>query len=160
MSLMLFSCKDACDDVVCQNDGVCVEGICDCLFESGYEGTNCEKEMRSNFYGTWFGSTACDYPDVPDDEEFFEEATIEITAGAEDVFTIYINEPGGVIDDRVTAVIDPNIVDAYGFDAEMTDGEGSVIKMTGDLNVDTLLIHTIVIAEEDTTYCVSGFWRT
>jgi hypothetical protein len=32
--------KDKCDDVVCQNNGTCVDGSCKCPF--GYSGTNCE----------------------------------------------------------------------------------------------------------------------
>jgi len=48
ISLVLISCgedkttdkKDLCKDVVCQNDGVCKEGKCDC--KEGFTGENCE----------------------------------------------------------------------------------------------------------------------
>ncbi|MEN9522945.1 MAG: EGF-like domain [Bacteroidota bacterium] len=44
----LNSCKkDPCKDVVCNNGGTCVDGNCSCA--TGYEGTNCDAEMRTKF---------------------------------------------------------------------------------------------------------------
>jgi len=43
--------KDECKDVVCQNLGTCVSGICNCAI--GYEGTSCETESRTKFIKTW-----------------------------------------------------------------------------------------------------------
>ena len=43
--------KDECKDVVCQNGGTCNEGICACA--TGYEGTNCETEIRGKVIKTW-----------------------------------------------------------------------------------------------------------
>ena len=34
------SCKNECDDVICQNGGTCVDGTCDC--PGGYLGSTCE----------------------------------------------------------------------------------------------------------------------
>lgn len=38
--LTFSSCKDKCDDVNCDNDGICVDGTCNCL--PGFSGENCE----------------------------------------------------------------------------------------------------------------------
>lgn len=54
--LLLGSCKDPCDDLNC-NAGSCVEGICNC--DEGYDGTNCESEVRAKYYGTWKGPNMC-----------------------------------------------------------------------------------------------------
>ncbi len=49
--VLLFACGNPCDDVVCNNNGVCIEGICDC--QMGYEGVNCDTESRTAFLGQW-----------------------------------------------------------------------------------------------------------
>jgi len=48
---LFFGCGDPCDDVECLNNGVCIEGTCDCT--EGYEGLNCENEIREPFIGRW-----------------------------------------------------------------------------------------------------------
>ena len=39
------SCKDACKDVICLNEGICNEGDCDCT--DGFTGLNCENNNNS-----------------------------------------------------------------------------------------------------------------
>lgn len=46
--------KDKCKDVVCQNSGVCNDGNCSCT--TGYEGANCETEVRAKVLKTWTAS--------------------------------------------------------------------------------------------------------
>ncbi len=49
---------DACKDVECGANGVCVEGVCVC--DDGYEGTNCDTEERADFIGNYLANeTAC-----------------------------------------------------------------------------------------------------
>ncbi len=55
--LILGSCKEPCEDINC-NAGDCIEGICNC--DDGYDGTNCENEIRAKYYGTWTGPNMCD----------------------------------------------------------------------------------------------------
>lgn len=46
------SCKrDKCKEITCSFDATCVEGQCYCA--TGYEGTQCEKTIRSKFVGPW-----------------------------------------------------------------------------------------------------------
>ena len=53
LSLVMFmACSDPCDDVDCGN-GVCDDGTCIC--DAGYEGLNCETEIRAKYLGTYSG---------------------------------------------------------------------------------------------------------
>jgi len=69
-ALVIFfgSCKEPCEDVNC-NAGNCLEGVCNC--DEGYEGTNCESEVRAKYIGTWSGPNMCD-------NEFIELETITL----------------------------------------------------------------------------------
>jgi len=53
MSVMSFmACnRNKCNTVVCLNRGVCNDGACTCPV--GYEGANCETEIRKKFTGNW-----------------------------------------------------------------------------------------------------------
>ncbi|MBA2422488.1 MAG: calcium-binding EGF-like domain-containing protein [Chitinophagales bacterium] len=53
VTVMFFhSCtKDDCKDVVCLNGGTCVSGTCEC--PTGYEGSDCTTEERTEFLGTY-----------------------------------------------------------------------------------------------------------
>jgi len=60
--LILLSCtKDPCLDVTCYNGGQCDDGTCMCT--DWYEGTSCETEQRSKYFGTYTGSALFTYPD-------------------------------------------------------------------------------------------------
>lgn len=56
--LLAFACSndeelDPCMNVVCLNDGICVDGSCDCPYWQ--VGPTCEGESRTKFYGTFIG---------------------------------------------------------------------------------------------------------
>lgn len=59
VTVMFFNActSDPCKDVNCGVNGNCVDGTCVCV--AGYEGANCETEMRTKFEGTWTTSDAC-----------------------------------------------------------------------------------------------------
>lgn len=50
--LLMASCvPDNCKDVICEHEGVCVNGKCSCLY--GYEGDSCEDIWYQKFTGEW-----------------------------------------------------------------------------------------------------------
>lgn len=58
LAMGISSCNtDKCKDVVCQNDGVCLEGTCDCAV--GYEGQFCDTKANAKFAGTWTVNETC-----------------------------------------------------------------------------------------------------
>lgn len=58
MVTFMTSCEeDKCEGVTCQNDGVCIDGTCDC--PDWYTGTNCETATRTKFLGDYTGTETC-----------------------------------------------------------------------------------------------------
>ncbi|GAB4407237.1 MAG: hypothetical protein OHK0039_09580 [Bacteroidia bacterium] len=49
--IWITACKDPCKEVVCENGGTCVEGVCDC--PEGYVGANCERFDLAQLPGTY-----------------------------------------------------------------------------------------------------------
>jgi hypothetical protein len=46
------SCEDdPCEGVTCLNDGICLDGTCDC--STGYSGADCGTHCSSDIVGTW-----------------------------------------------------------------------------------------------------------
>ncbi len=50
--------KDPCDNIVCQNNGICRDGRCNCG-SAGFEGPYCEVKMNEKFIGVWDGTYRC-----------------------------------------------------------------------------------------------------
>ena len=48
-SILFFACDDPCEDVICENGGTCIEGICDCPDQ--FIGSQCEIDLNQiQFY--------------------------------------------------------------------------------------------------------------
>lgn len=57
-TISIFSCKkDACEDVVCFNEGICTDGNCDCPL--GFEGEECELFTRDKMLGNFTLEDSC-----------------------------------------------------------------------------------------------------
>ncbi len=82
--------KDECKDVVCNNGGTCVAGICAC--PTGWEGTSCNTRTRDKFLApsggtsTWAGSDACTSGNYT--------ITLTIGASSQDL-NVLVSNPGG-----------------------------------------------------------------
>ncbi len=56
--LFVSSCEnELCDDVVCVNNGICIDGKCDC--PPGFEGDFCEEFSRDKILGNFDVSSNC-----------------------------------------------------------------------------------------------------
>lgn len=85
-AVTITSCnKDECKDVVCNNGGTCIAGVCSC--PTGYEGVNCDTRTRDRFVGSWTGQDVCGSGTY----------TISLTVGAStssDIVAL-VSNPGG-----------------------------------------------------------------
>ncbi len=115
MTVLQF-CSDPCKDVNC-NAGTCLEGICNCF--EGYEGTNCEFEIREKFIGTWTGDIS---PCIPEDLGDLGDMAIlsfQVTKDPADVNKFSMQSPNPLIDLSLTAVLTSSTT----FDIETTSVE-------------------------------------
>lgn len=114
MAGLLAACSDdPCEDVTC-GPGVCEDGTCIC--PAGYEGSSCETETRSLYYGTYVLSNVdCGSPDTELDIETvqiragnnMDITSIELVLEGEEVSILQ----GFLVDDSIIAtaeIIDPN----------------------------------------------------
>lgn len=49
--------KDKCSDIICNNGGTCVDGVCQCPL--GFEGTNCDAASADKFSGSFSAADNC-----------------------------------------------------------------------------------------------------
>lgn len=147
--LLLVGCGDPCDEIACANGATCTEGVCECAFGSGYEGTLCDIEMRSNLFGNWLGSEWC-----PIDSTFSEAAVI-ITPGAGILDLIVSDEDG---EELFVGKLDPNVIGAYSFDYEGIYGIheeiNEEIRIYGNLENEILTIFYI-LKSDDSFICTN-----
>ncbi|MCY7410081.1 MAG: calcium-binding EGF-like domain-containing protein, partial [Chitinophagales bacterium] len=56
--MLLFSaCGNPCKEVICNNGGACVDGVCNC--PPGYSGEDCSQLTRDLYLGTYNVSEEC-----------------------------------------------------------------------------------------------------
>ncbi len=103
VSLFSNSCVDKCKNVNC-NQGICVEGICNCY--PGYSGEFCDIKLTSNFKADWSGSFAC--------EGISRDATLKIIDFEGDIKRLQLNTVGMVVEfGTVSLSLDDKPLNAY-----------------------------------------------
>ncbi|MEM7655930.1 MAG: calcium-binding EGF-like domain-containing protein [Bacteroidota bacterium] len=60
--VLVSACQDPCTQTTCENGGTCLEGNCQC--EVGYEGNNCELEIRAPLLGHYQLQQSCNSSEV------------------------------------------------------------------------------------------------
>lgn len=89
---------DKCESVMCMNNGVCVDGECDCpevfkgincqtaiVCDDGFEGPNCDMEVRAKFLGIYLADAVCE-------DGGSSNINIIISAAAANMRDIWISE--------------------------------------------------------------------
>jgi hypothetical protein len=77
--LLVNSCRDSCQDLVCLNDSECIDGSCNC--PDGYSGIDCGTNVSANFLGTYNVSEQC-----PNDTSY----TVNISVDTLDISQVKI----------------------------------------------------------------------
>jgi hypothetical protein len=114
LSVLLFnSCKDGCEDTVCENGAYCVDGTCVC--PEGFTGNNCQTPINSNCTvnpcqngGTCNTNGTCNCPSGYTGAfcQNFNSNTITVTFYNDQsnvgVITVYLNNTTGTITSNIS----------------------------------------------------------
>ncbi len=140
--------QDPCENVECQNGGVCMEGTCACA--EGFEGTLCETFDGLQFLGTYTASYGACF-DVPDDHRVIVE---QITGEANGIRLYNLGDyacPGQEL--RVEAQIDVNQVS---IPDQAIDCGGIIYNFSGQGE----FANGVITLEFTNVYDAGGFERT
>ncbi len=149
----LSSCsEDNCEDVVCQNGGICNDGICDCA--AGFKGTNCETLLNEKFRGTYR------FYDVDNNNTLYT-GELDITPTAADPLAMNIRNFGG-FSETESLTVQQNTDDEYQFYMETPYHYNGVTisDVNGHINtaLDTI---TVSYSAKDSTNPITtnnGIW--
>lgn len=119
-STTLTGCTDPCKDIVCQNDGTCNEGVCECT--EGYEGTSCETEIRAQFIGSYTGAgtVVCGVTG----SDAVSDLAISVSNSSSNILGVIVNIEGSnfaATVDGSTLTFDSQVVNGYTY-----TGTGSI----------------------------------
>lgn len=145
LTLSLTSC-DECKDVVCENGGLCVAGVCDCpedyygdacefkcvngafadgacSCDAGYEGDDCDTESRSKFFGEYQYTTTC---------ASGQSYSSTISTVSDNVLRVNITNLTGFNDETAYGVVDGDKISIPAQDVTDEDGDTWTIESTTD----------------------------
>ena len=145
--IFLSSCKnEPCDDIICQNNGICIDGLCDC--PDGFEGELCEEFSRQKILGNFDVSSDC----VGDSSETNVWSIAASASTANEVLISSIHKP--------TLNVSATITDANAIEIEeqfVSDGifnynvyGSGTIESEGQFSMEYTVIN---IGLSDTTTC-------
>ena len=141
--MFLGSCKDEpCDNILCQNDGICIDGLCDC--PSGFEGEFCEEFSRQKILGDFDVTSNC-----MGDTSVTETWGIAASSAAfNEVLIGNFHKPALYV---VATITDPNIIE---IEEQLLNGSeisgSGTIEGEGQLSIQYTVIRVNPV---DTTNC-------
>ena len=114
---LLSGCTDPCQDVICLNGAICLEGTCLC--PDFYEGADCGTEERAAYFGTYTGTTT--YSDAQGNTNTYADSKVISNSSRGIAFIkfdggIYgsLSTPGaGVFDIPSQSSANPGAADSY-----------------------------------------------
>ena len=136
--------KDECKGVVCQNQGTCSNGNCNCV--SGYEGSRCEIVSATKFIGTWnVAEPGCggDYTNI-------------VSAGTTSTTILFSNLGNFTSPAQVVASADKNTLLINNF----TDGTGRKFNGSGTFSGTSFSVtYTVTYTDNTTETCTATFTK-
>jgi EGF domain-containing protein len=144
--LLVVSCKDEpCDAVVCQNNGICVDGECDC--PPGFEGDLCESFTRQKILGNFDVTSNC----MGDTAETETWAIGASSSAFNEVLIGNFHKPALYV---IATITDSNIIEIkeqfIGGPVSYTISGSGTIEGEGQLSVQYTVIRDV---PSDTTNC-------
>jgi hypothetical protein len=124
--LGISGCSDPCDSMNCGSNGTCTDG--DCLCDAGFDGLNCETELRAKFLGGYNATETCQ------SGTYTYEMSISANPGSPDQVNIFI------LGDVVLTLM--AVVDRFGLSIPYQSVGTGTISGTGNIAGNVLTITT------------------
>ena len=127
VGLFATSCTpDPCKDVVCNNGGTCVDGSCVCA--TGYEGTNCDTEVRTKAIGTWTVADSCSNSGTA-------SYTVTVVTSTGGISEVKITNFWGTFTNQVVATVSGSTVTIA---RQQPDNDNFYVEGTGTVSGNTI----------------------
>ncbi len=143
--LFMSSCRNECDDVVCLNNGICINGDCDC--PPGFEGEFCEEFSRDKILGNFDVSSNC----VGDSAETNTWAIAASASAANEVLINNFHKPALNV---IATITEQNMIEikeqSVGGAISYTISGTGTIEGRGQLSIEYSAIRDV---PSDTTNC-------
>lgn len=142
------SCEqDPCKDVVCGDQGQCVEGTCVCNagYEKGATTNLCDTEQRAKFLGTFAVSDVCSNSGNSD-------YNVTISAGTAGITEVRVTNFYGLFTSAVVATVDGNTITIA---RQQPDNDNIFVEGTGTISGTTITFSYAISDETDSANIVT-----